>query len=87
MILRCICPIIVSPDLFDTFRESPSSTNRRGLVIISKVIQHIARQEVFGLSKEIYMCSFNSLIESFFEPFNQFTISMFVSNRTKWSLS
>ena len=42
LLLRFICPAIVSPESFGLCYPEPSDTNRRNLILISKYIQYAA---------------------------------------------
>ncbi|TPX30663.1 hypothetical protein SmJEL517_g05805 [Synchytrium microbalum] len=60
--LRFLCPAIVSPEGADLVPQIQSKDLRRGLLLITKVIQNLANNVLFG-SKETYMLSMNELLK------------------------
>ncbi|KYQ96896.1 Ras GTPase activation domain-containing protein [Tieghemostelium lacteum] len=61
--LRFICPAIVAPEIFGLTNESPSTDSRRGLVLVSKLLQNLANEMPFGVGiKEEYMQYLNDFI-------------------------
>jgi neurofibromin 1 len=62
--LRLCCPIILSPDSYAVVHHPIADKKlRRGLLLVSKIIQNLANNVVFG-SKESYLISFNDLLKS-----------------------
>ncbi|KAG8745587.1 Ras GTPase activating protein ira2 [Ceratobasidium sp. 414] len=71
MFLRFICPTIVSPEGVDI--ELPRENNariRRGLMLITKIIQNLANNVLFG--KEPYLIPLNNLLEQNIVPLARF---------------
>ncbi|KAK5581213.1 hypothetical protein RB653_001243 [Dictyostelium firmibasis] len=63
--LRFICPAIVAPEAFGLIprEEEPTSETRRGLVLVSKLLQNLANEMPFGSGiKEEYMSYLNDFI-------------------------
>jgi neurofibromin 1 len=60
--LRFFCPAIVSPETHNISQPLCSKEVRRGLLLITKVIQNLANQVLFG-TKEIFMTSLNDFLE------------------------
>lgn len=60
------------------YLETPSNNTRRGLVLISKIIQRLALREGFPPDKEPYMCEFNEIIESYSNQFDDFAKKLIV---------
>lgn len=60
--LRFICPAIVSPDSYGIVNHPLNATQRRTLILISKVLQNLANGVKFG-SKESYMTPANVFLE------------------------
>eukprot|EP01156_Anaeramoeba_ignava_P008204 Anaeramoba_ignava/a356849_25.p1 GENE.a356849_25~~a356849_25.p1 ORF type:complete len:330 (+),score=99.62 a356849_25:258-1247(+) len=68
--LRFICPSIVTPEQFGITNTTPTSTNRRALVLISKVIQSIANRAMFPEGST--MESLNDVVDSFIPQTKKF---------------
>ncbi|TPX48503.1 hypothetical protein SeLEV6574_g01999 [Synchytrium endobioticum] len=60
--LRFLCPAIVSPEGADLVPPIQSKELRRGLVLVTKVIQNLANNVLFG-AKESYMVPLNELLK------------------------
>jgi len=73
VILRFICPSIITPELFQ-FRDIPKKNPRRSLTLISKVIQNLANNVTFK-DKEQYMIPANDLIIKHTENMKKFLFS------------
>ena len=63
--LRFINPAIVSPYELGVIEKQPSQKSRRGLMLMSKILQNIANHVEF--SKEQHMLCFNDFLKSNFE--------------------
>jgi neurofibromin 1 len=61
LFLRFFCPAIVSPEELNILATPPSQTARRGLILVSKLLQNLANGLEFG-NKEPAMASFNPFI-------------------------
>lgn len=59
--LRFLCPAIVSPESVDLELPAGSKENRRGLLLITKIIQNLANNVVFG-NKEPHMKILNGFL-------------------------
>ncbi|GAM24112.1 hypothetical protein SAMD00019534_072870 [Acytostelium subglobosum LB1] len=64
MFLRFICPAIVAPEVFGLIQNTPTVESRRGLVLVSKLLQNLANEMPFGGIKEEYMIYLNEFISS-----------------------
>eukprot|EP01132_Coremiostelium_polycephalum_P003297 gene3297-4129_t len=63
--LRYICPAIVAPEVFGLISDNPSTDSRRGLVLVSKLLQNLANEMPFGVGiKEEYMSYLNQFISN-----------------------
>jgi len=71
--LRFICPVIVSPERFGIVTDPPATKTRRGLVVVTKILQQLAINESFGDEKGPYMCQFNPILDKYREPFAKFS--------------
>ena len=60
--LRFISPALVSPETIDIELPSDNTAIRRGLLIITKIIQNLANNVRFG--KEVHMMCFNDFLQS-----------------------
>ncbi|KAI8050945.1 hypothetical protein BDF22DRAFT_745143 [Syncephalis plumigaleata] len=60
--LRFFCPAIVSPETHNISQPLRSKEVRRGLLLITKVIQNLANQVLFG-TKETFMTSLNDFLD------------------------
>ncbi|RKP27599.1 hypothetical protein SYNPS1DRAFT_26753, partial [Syncephalis pseudoplumigaleata] len=60
--LRFFCPAIVSPETHNISQSLRSKEVRRGLLLITKVIQNLANQVLFG-TKETFMTSLNDFLD------------------------
>lgn len=56
------------------------NTTRRGLVLVSKILQRLALKEEFTPEKEPYMCDFNEIIRSYHNQFEEFSERLIVSH-------
>ncbi|KAL1917866.1 uncharacterized protein VTP21DRAFT_3700 [Calcarisporiella thermophila] len=61
--LRFFCPAIVAPEVEELVRPAVSKEFRRGLTLITKVIQNLANNVLFG-AKEPYMTVLNDFLTS-----------------------
>ncbi|KAJ3428485.1 ras gtpase-activating protein [Anaeramoeba flamelloides] len=64
--LRWICPTIVSPHNFEIVNFVPSERARRGLILLSSMVQNLASKTSFGETRE-YMQPLNQTIIDFFD--------------------
>ncbi|KAF2069629.1 hypothetical protein CYY_009056 [Polysphondylium violaceum] len=63
--LRYICPAIVAPEVFGLISDVPSTDSRRGLVLVSKLLQNLANEMPFGVGiKEEFMLYLNDFISN-----------------------
>ncbi|OLL22701.1 Neurofibromin [Neolecta irregularis DAH-3] len=69
--LRFICPAIVSPDSEELTKLTIGKENRRGLMLIAKVIQNLANDMLFG-AKESYMEVLNDFLQENIFKINEF---------------
>eukprot|EP01130_Rhizamoeba_saxonica_P005047 TRINITY_DN2035_c0_g1_i10.p1 TRINITY_DN2035_c0_g1~~TRINITY_DN2035_c0_g1_i10.p1 ORF type:complete len:500 (-),score=99.13 TRINITY_DN2035_c0_g1_i10:3-1502(-) len=60
--LRFICTAIVFPETWDMVYEAPSLVSRRGLILVSKLLQNLSNNREFDGKKESYMVSMNTFI-------------------------
>jgi len=60
--LRFLCPSLVIPDKLNIVPVTPTPNVQRGLLFITKILQTLASDLVFGV-KEVQMIWFNPLIE------------------------
>ncbi|KEP55513.1 RasGAP domain protein [Rhizoctonia solani 123E] len=70
MFLRFICPAIVSPESIDIELTRDNARIRRGLMLITKIIQNLANNVLFG--KEPYLVPLNNLLEANIVPLARF---------------
>ncbi|KAF8681504.1 GTPase-activator protein for Ras-like GTPases [Rhizoctonia solani] len=70
MFLRFICPAIVSPESVDIELPRDNARIRRGLMLITKIIQNLANNVLFG--KEPYLIPLNNLLEANIVPLARF---------------
>ncbi|CAO1614414.1 unnamed protein product [Parajaminaea phylloscopi] len=64
MFLRFISPAIVAPQLIDMSLPGPSKTLRRGLLLVSKILQTLASNNLFSAHKEPFMIGLNDFLRS-----------------------
>jgi neurofibromin 1 len=62
--LRFFCPALVAPDIHGLVDMITDKEVRRGLLLITKVIQNLANNVLFG-AKEAFMISLNDLLNSY----------------------
>jgi len=62
--LRFFCPAIVTPEKYHLVSEPPPKEARRGLILVSKLLQNLANGVEFDGSKEEYMKSMNHFVTS-----------------------
>ncbi|KAJ1309139.1 hypothetical protein OPQ81_004812 [Rhizoctonia solani] len=70
MFLRFICPAIVSPESVDIELPRDNARIKRGLMLITKIIQNLANNVLFG--KEPYLIPLNNLLEANIVPLARF---------------
>ncbi|KAG8981934.1 Ras GTPase activating protein ira2 [Tulasnella sp. 425] len=68
--LRFVCPAIVSPGSVDIELPQDNPAIQRGLVLITKIIQNLANNILFG--KEAFMMSMNAFLTSNIMPVTRF---------------
>ncbi|KAI0230569.1 Ras GTPase activating protein ira2 [Massospora cicadina] len=64
MFLRFFCPTIVAPDINGLVKLITDKDLRRGLLLITKVIQNLANNVFFG-AKEAFMISLNDVLTEY----------------------
>lgn len=64
MFLRFISPAIVAPQIIDINLTGPGKELRRGLLLISKILQTLASNNLFPAHKEPFMTSLNDLLKN-----------------------
>jgi len=69
--LRFLCPPIVTPDAHGVIDAPPSADGRRKLLLIAKVIQHLANNASFK-GKEIYLDPLNDWVTTFSQGLSEF---------------
>ena len=74
MFLRFINPAIVSPFEMGIVEKQPPQNIKRGLMLMSKILQNIANHVEF--SKEQHMVCFNDFVRSNFEAGRRFFIQV-----------
>ena len=74
LFLRFINPAIVSPYEMGIVEKQPPSTIKRGLMLMSKILQNIANHVEF--SKEQHMLGFNEFVQRNFEGGRRFFIQI-----------
>ena len=74
MFLRFINPAIVSPFEMGIVEKQPPANIKRGLMLMSKILQNIANHVEF--SKEQHMLCFNDFVRSNFEAGRRFFIQI-----------
>ncbi|KAG8886533.1 Ras GTPase activating protein ira2 [Tulasnella sp. 331] len=70
MFLRFICPAIISPSSVDIELPSDNQSMQRGLVLITKIIQNLANNILFG--KEAFMINMNGFLSKNIMPVTRF---------------
>jgi len=68
LLLRFICPAIVSPKRYGLIKSDVTQQTQRALVLISKVLQSIASQVEFEGEKEPYMIPANEFVKASMPP-------------------
>jgi len=68
LLLRFICPAIVSPRRYGLIKGEVTTQTQRALVLISKVLQSIASQVEFEGEKEPYMIPANEFVKDNMPP-------------------
>jgi len=76
--LRFFCPAIVAPETIDLDASSDSREVRRALLLITKVIQNLANNMVFG-NKEPHMKVLNSFLSENIRQVTKFLSDVAVS--------
>lgn len=64
MFLRFISPAIVAPQIIDMTLPGPGKTLRRGLLLVSKILQTLASNNLFSAHKEPFMIGLNDFLRS-----------------------
>ena len=59
--LRFFCPAIVAPEAEGLVSDAPSKDMRRGLLLITKIVQNLANNVLFG-TKELFMAPLNDFL-------------------------
>jgi hypothetical protein len=68
--LRFVCAALVTPRDYDLVKQSPSAGAQRSLILLSKVLQNISNQLLFG-DKETYLQFMNPYLEKHFEKISR----------------
>ncbi|PWN42984.1 hypothetical protein IE81DRAFT_366164 [Ceraceosorus guamensis] len=63
MFLRFISPVVVAPQIIDINLTGPSKELRRGLLLISKILQTLASNNLFPPHKEPFMTCLNDFLK------------------------
>lgn len=63
MFLRFISPAVVAPQIIDINLTGPSKELRRGLLLISKILQTLASNNLFPTHKEPFMTGLNDFLK------------------------
>ena len=69
--LRILCPILAAPEAYDLVKISIDRNLRRGLLLVSKIIQNLSNHVFFG-NKEEFMISFNPFLNEYSEKVDKF---------------
>lgn len=79
--LRFICPAIVSPDQHNLIPEGIEVTKefKRGLILITKIIQNLANNMLFG-AKESFMVSANDFLRDNSDKVSDFLKTLAISS-------
>lgn len=77
--LRFFCPALVSPESVDLDLTSETRESRRGLLLITKVMQNLANNVVF---REPHMQSLNDFLSENIRPVTKFLSDLAVSGRS-----
>eukprot|EP01104_Vermistella_antarctica_P014857 TRINITY_DN4749_c0_g2_i1.p1 TRINITY_DN4749_c0_g2~~TRINITY_DN4749_c0_g2_i1.p1 ORF type:complete len:924 (-),score=223.20 TRINITY_DN4749_c0_g2_i1:464-3235(-) len=62
LFLRFICPSLVTPERYGLWPEAPGKNARRGLILVSKLLQNLANGVEFDGAKEEYTTPMNRVI-------------------------
>jgi hypothetical protein len=73
--LRMLCPTFLAPEKTVTLPRVPEAHHTRTLILVSKVIQNLANQVLFG-KKEVFMAPLNAVVKSQQERVNTFLLEM-----------
>lgn len=73
---RFICPAIISPSSVDIELPSENQSMQRGLVLITKIIQNLANNILFG--KEAFMTNMNGFLSKNIMPVTRFLSEILV---------
>ena len=76
--LRYLSPIIASPDSAGIVPLITKKEVRRGLILVSKVVQNLANNMLFG-NKELFMVELNDIMGDYLPKVNVFLEKMAVS--------
>ncbi|KAI9294940.1 hypothetical protein K502DRAFT_360889 [Neoconidiobolus thromboides FSU 785] len=75
MFLRFFCPAIVAPDIQGLVKTVTDKDLRRGLLLITKVIQNLANNVFFG-AKEAFMISLNDLLTDYIPKVTNYLVEI-----------
>ncbi|CAO1638983.1 unnamed protein product [Sympodiomycopsis kandeliae] len=64
MFLRFLTPAIVAPENIDMNLDGPGKELRRGLMLVSKILQTLASNNLFSAHKEPFMIGLNDFLRS-----------------------
>ncbi len=73
--LRMLCPTFLAPEKTVNLPRVPEAHHARTLILVSKVIQNLANQVLFG-KKEVFMAPLNAVVKSQQERVNTFLLEM-----------
>lgn len=73
--LRMLCPVFIAPDKSGFPAKAPEPHHSRTFILVSKVIQNLANQVLFG-KKEPFMVPLNSVVKSQQERVNTFLLEL-----------
>lgn len=77
--LRFFCPAIIAPESIDLDVRPDSPQVRRGMLLITKVIQNLANNVVFGTTKEPHMRILNQFLSENIRQVTKFLSDVAVS--------
>lgn len=73
--LRMLCPTFLAPEKAVTISRAVEAHHLRTFILVSKVIQNLANQVLFG-KKEVFMLPLNAVVKSQQERVNTFLLEM-----------
>jgi GTPase-activator protein for Ras-like GTPase len=76
--LRILCPILAAPEAYDLVKITVDRNLRRGLLLVSKIIQNLSNHVFFG-NKEEFMIAFNPFLNEYSDKIDKFLDAISVS--------